>query len=564
MATSSTFICGVCDSQHITKDAQHWCPECEEGLCPNCLIFHNSSKLLRGHGVISIENYKQLPQYIRSIRQHCPDHDRKYQHYCPNHEIPCCPFCITTSHSKCNGLQVLEEVAKTSELSGQYEDMKQSLRDIGNNIESIKTDREENVKGILEQRKKFQSEITLVRQQINSHLDKLEEQAIENLKSTEDKVKHQIETLLSKLSTSSEEAKELGNIISAMSIYASDLQRFLGRKEIESKVAKSEEYISSLVEDGSLQQVTMNCSIDSNVSGILSSISSLCTISTETGKTNILLTKEKEKQAQIMTIPPTAQTSIYDINVQLVQTFTLPKGNDSTYITGCTINPSGKMIFADFTQNKRLIIMNADGNLHSEIQLSAPHDVTSIDDRRVAVSEDRQIQIIDLSTKEIELTIKIGNGQGSGISYTQNKLSYCEPKKGIHTLKLTDCSVYNCIAIDSKNTVWNFVASTPNNIYHTNMNTKKVTCYKVTGEKLWEFRDEAVIHSPCGVAVDKYSNVYVASSGNDSIVVISPDGSHSRTLISQIKSWAIDIDKENNTLIVAEFPSNHVRVYKIS
>lgn len=48
---------------------------------------------------------------------------------------------------------------------------------------------------------------------INSHLDKLEKQAIENLNSTEDKVKCKIEMLLSKLSNSSEEAEELVNII---------------------------------------------------------------------------------------------------------------------------------------------------------------------------------------------------------------------------------------------------------------------------------------------------------------------------------------------------------------
>ncbi|CAG2233241.1 unnamed protein product [Mytilus edulis] len=476
MATSSTFICGVCDSQHITKYAQHWCPECEEGLCQNCLIFHNSSKLLRGHGVISIENYKQLPQYIRSIRQHCPDHDRKYQHYCPNHEIPCCPFCITTSHSKCNGLQVLEEVVKTSELSGQYDDMKQSLRDIGNNIERIKIDREENVKSILEQRKKFQSEITLVRQQINSHLDKLEEQAIENLKSTEDKVKHQIETLLSKLSTSSEEAKELGNIISAMSSYASDLQRFLGRKEIESKIAKSEEYISSLVKDGSLQQVTLNCSIDSNISGILSSISSLCTISTKTSKTNILLTNEKEKQAQIMTFPPRAQTSIYDIKV--------------------------------------------------------------------------------------EKTFHVRNSLASGISYGNDIVLFCESGKGILMFKLTETNDPITVVNDSNTGNWDFIASFQNNIYQTNINT--VTCYNVSGEKVWEFKDTTVIDSPRSVAVDQYSNVYVASIGNRRIVVISPDGLQSRTLISNVNSWGIDIDRERHMLMVTETRSDFVRVYKIS
>ncbi|CAC5388838.1 unnamed protein product [Mytilus coruscus] len=48
-----------------------------------------------------------------------------------------------------------------------------------------------------------------------------------------------------------------------MTNYASDLQRFLGRNEIETEVAKSEKFISSLEEDGSLQQVTLNYSIDS-------------------------------------------------------------------------------------------------------------------------------------------------------------------------------------------------------------------------------------------------------------------------------------------------------------
>ncbi|CAG2233237.1 unnamed protein product [Mytilus edulis] len=521
MATSSTFGCGVCDSQHITKVAEHWCPECEEGLCPNCLIFHNSSKLSRGHGVISIENYKQLPPYITSIRQQCPDHDRKYKLYCPNHEVPCCPFCITTSHSKCNGLQVLEVVVRTSELSSQYEDMKQSLRDIQKQHRKKKR---LTVKVILRvfRNKEINSSVKSkqVRQQINSHLDKLEEQAIENLKSTEDKVKHQIETLLSKLSNSNEEAEELGNIISAMSRYASDLQRFLGRKEIELKVAKSEEYISSLVEDGSLQQVTMNCSIDSNVSGILSSMSSLCTILTETTGANFYVTQRERRY-------------LYN---------------------GCTINQSGKMAFVDFTHNKRLIILNADGTADGELKFQRPYDVASIANRKVVIIQDKVIQIIDLSSKQVEKTIDVINIAASGISYEHNKLVYCESGKDILMLKLTGDNPKNVIVKDSNIKYWNYIASFQKYIYHTNMNNNTISCYNVSGEKMWEFKDEIVVLSPRSVAVDKFSNIYVASFNNKSIVVLSPDGTQSRTLISKLQSWAIDIDRERNMLMVAEYP----------
>lgn len=77
------------------------------------------------------------------------------------------------------------------------------------------------------------------------------------------------------------------------------------------------------------------------------------------------------------------------------------------------------------------------------------------------------------------------------------------------------------------------------------------------------FRDETVICLPRAVSCDKYSNVYVASHGNNSIVVISPDGTQSRTLISQTKIFAIDVDKERNILIAAVFASNTVNIYKI-
>jgi hypothetical protein len=30
---TADILCGICESQHITKCADHWCPECEEGLC---------------------------------------------------------------------------------------------------------------------------------------------------------------------------------------------------------------------------------------------------------------------------------------------------------------------------------------------------------------------------------------------------------------------------------------------------------------------------------------------------------------------------------------------------
>jgi hypothetical protein len=46
MSTSQSF-CGICDIRHISKPSEAWCPDCEEGLCTECIEYHSLVKLLR-------------------------------------------------------------------------------------------------------------------------------------------------------------------------------------------------------------------------------------------------------------------------------------------------------------------------------------------------------------------------------------------------------------------------------------------------------------------------------------------------------------------------------------
>jgi hypothetical protein len=48
------------------KNADKWCPECEEGLCSECLKHHNVSKYTKAHEVILIEHYHKIFIFLRS------------------------------------------------------------------------------------------------------------------------------------------------------------------------------------------------------------------------------------------------------------------------------------------------------------------------------------------------------------------------------------------------------------------------------------------------------------------------------------------------------------------
>lgn len=81
MATS-TSVCAVCDRQHQTSQATHWCIECEEPLCAACTEYHHVLKPTRNHKTIPILDYQLLPAVVTDIKQHCDYHNEKYQLYC--------------------------------------------------------------------------------------------------------------------------------------------------------------------------------------------------------------------------------------------------------------------------------------------------------------------------------------------------------------------------------------------------------------------------------------------------------------------------------------------------
>ncbi|CAG2200738.1 unnamed protein product [Mytilus edulis] len=268
MATSCSKICSVCAIQHKTKDAEYWCPECEQGLCPKCLNYHNALKSSSNHEVISVENYKQLPSSISSIQQHCSDHNRKFQMYCPQHENLCCSLCISSNHSNCVGLLSIEEVVATSTTSTLLDSIEQRLNGVMTNAETIINDRKQNLSLIQQQRNKFKREITQMRDKINQHLDLLENQSLMDLEDTENMIRRQVETAVTNITQDYKHVSELKIDMCSFRKYASNLQTFLGARILEVEIKKKEEYLQSLLDDGSLQQVFINFEVTENVSGI--------------------------------------------------------------------------------------------------------------------------------------------------------------------------------------------------------------------------------------------------------------------------------------------------------
>jgi hypothetical protein len=80
----------------------------------------------------------------------------------------------------------------------------------------------------------------------------------------------------------------------------------------------------------------------------------------------------------------------------------------------------------------------------------------------------------------------------------------------LNKIELSDGRITTLVE-DVKLSDQSFVTTFGDKIFQTNNINHSVTCYAIYGEKLWEFRDESVLRTPVGVAVDNNCNIYVAS-----------------------------------------------------
>ncbi|XP_063435945.1 uncharacterized protein LOC134716863 [Mytilus trossulus] len=355
-----------------------------------------------------------------------------------------------------------------------------------------------------------------------------------------------MEELLGKLTENSENMNAMENNILAIKEYASDLQAFLGSKMIETEIHKYETFMQSIIDDGSLRKMDINCKIEDKIIDVLSTVTSLGSISIESSTPLVVLKTGKEIQAQTKSV-----ASINDITMTLQSKFQF------NHITGIVFSFTGEAILVQCGY-QRLLIFREDGTLTNEIPLSTanPVDITCIDDKTVTVSfpYSQQIQTIKVSTNTVERTIKTA-GFCYGLCYSSGYLLYCDTGRGIQKVNMSDnCS--STLVKDNALSEWSYVVAYKNKIVYTNSSHHTVTCCSLAGEKMWEYKDQ-LVRSPRGISVDKDSNVYIASSGNNSIIVLSSDGKKARKLlgndngICQPFGLALDVKKEN--LLVANF-----------
>jgi hypothetical protein len=457
------------------------------------------------------------------------------------------------NHSECKGLAILENIVKNVKTSHEFNEIEQLIGEMMENIHKIRQNRENNSGTVTEQKRLIENEIRELREKINNHFDKLQEDLLNELTEAVTIVTRQTSELMVSLDEKQKELSEYKTNMVHINQYASNLQTFLALKQIGSDVEAQDTCLHALVNSDSLKQTQISCNIDTSLKNLTTSIQSFGEVVVESKSCELTLVRKKDKQAQIM-VAHLPSMSVDNINLKLTQKVNT-KIED---VIGCSLLPDGRMVCSCY--EKHIVkFFNKEGvelfQIGQDQIGSYTYDTLYIkEENSLAVSsgsgDKRCITIINIESKKVMTTISMDT-YIRGMAIRGRTIYYCAWSKGLKMLNLSDKSVGD-IGREMSNVY--YVATFEDKLYYTNWNTHTVTCCDLQGTTQWEFKDERVLKCPLGISVDNGGNVYVAGRDSINVVVISPDGQRHKQLLSSkdglVKPIVLDYERSTNKLLV--------------
>ena len=554
--SSSPSFCGICDLRHMSKPSAVWCPDCDEGLCTECLDHHNLAKPSRKHTTIPIAEYRKLPSYVLEIKEHCNEHHEKFSLYCKEHECPCCGICMMETHRDCIDVTILENLIKKNvKTSDIFNEIEQLISEITETIGNIRQNRETNSDAVREHKIIVENEIQELRTKINNHLDKLQENMTKELTEAHKQITNETQELLVSLDEKQKELTEYQTNVVNIRKYASDLQTYVAVKQIEKEVETHDTGLQSLVKSNSLNQTKLSCKIDNGLKTIATNIQKFGEIVVESRPCEMIIVRRKDKQAQMMVADLSPPVSVDNIQLKLKHKININGRN----IRGCSFLPDGRIVLSSFITDT-VTFINKEGVEYVQIGkdktgANAYDTVYIKDNNSVAVSSgfggNKCITIIDIVSNKVLTTISMDT-YIVGMAIRGRTIYYCAWKEGLKKLSLNGNSVSDIINRDMQ--LVYYVATFEDKLYYTNFEKHTVTCCDLHGTTHWEFKSEHFLQCPRGISLDNDGNVYVVGYVSNNVVVISPDGQRHMQLLSSkdglVNPSVLEYDKSTNRLLV--------------
>ncbi|XP_071145702.1 uncharacterized protein [Mytilus edulis] len=509
-AASRMTLCGICKKKRVCCSAVVWCTECHNGLCSECQNNHDVS--MTNHSTITVDAYLNLPPFIKSLPLVCKEHNKKLEKYCFDHNTPFCLLCNEKYHEYCAAAVVdLDTMIPNIKSSPAIENIGIKLKEIVGILQKLRLDRSENLLKLEENRIKIKNKIELFRKNINEEIDNY----MQDVDLTVEKTKTEIDQLLGNIVKREGQMLELSEGIIEIKSNATNLQIFLGTKQLEKTLDSADNFVHSIINSNSLDTISIHSDTELSLTNPIVDLNKYLTVSTNRQPTikEFMPPNLKQVQAPILR----------DTKVTLNHQFNIKRESKNLAISGLCVMNNNDIVFAD-SNSDRLIIHDKNGSFKFEFYTEQENsfDITAVDDVTVAVtSGDDEMYIVDLSDKKVSKTLQTKD-TCYGVQYSNGAMIFTVKEKGIRKISMSD---FKSKYIYKNNISWgSYITTFGGNVCFTNRELHTVTLVDSAQNIIWSFSDKNVLQQPYGVTSDIHGNIYVAGYLSNNVVKISHDG----------------------------------------
>lgn len=578
-SSQDTYYCSNCELDELKKEAEEFCPECDEYFCKTCALHHMRRKLTMRHKALKLDDLKTMPISLLSVKTVCEEHYEILEHYCPKHELPFCDLCAS-KHMDCGEINSLSQF-QGDDSSVFFDDVENSLQNMERSIETLITGKSTMVSKMNEQASEYRKQIHAVRLEINDHLDKLEKELDNEVENAFLQPVADIESSVKVLKDNDKQIVEWKRKVSDVircRDKASDVQLFLITQDFKKTIGKEEVYVKSVNNHNKYQEVCVSFAkpIEQFLNGLVSSFGKL---DHRTTAEKLIVNNKVPDQVQIPS--PSSKIQFADHSLESTPTrsseFTPRRSSESTpnttakwdvtiklrerldldlahisgdmKIFGCSATPDGNILLGD-KRNQRIVLLHSDGSLQGLIRLKyKPNNIAYADGKIFYTSySGKCVGKVDMATKQQEKEA-IFNTACEALALSEHNVI-------VHLTeveyRILDYNLHTVTKIPIKNKNCPYLSFCKGNIYFAYWKENTVFCCDMSGKILWKVKDRNLL-SPTGVTTDSDGNVYVSGFESNNVMRISNDGKRKDLIdlkYSLRAPYSIFYNRDTNRLLV--------------
>ncbi|XP_071123522.1 uncharacterized protein [Mytilus edulis] len=430
------------------------------------------------------------------------------------------------------------------------------------NVALILEDRRMNMYSISASIERIEFEISVTRQQLNHHLDKLQDHLVAELtKAVENSTKH-IQNFIMALIKKQRDIEEWIEDVESIKKHATDKQTFLGMTNLETKLNKTSNDLQSWIDGNHLSQTVVSFHLNTLLHNIINERTKFGKVVVNAMPSKLSLKRRMLDQAQMIKVNAKSTSSLEHMKLELKT-----KMNTNAFnVSGCCISANENSVVVKYDPSY-LILIAADGKTENNIIsiMQTIIDVTCVDNETVAVISytKKNIYLVDIKSRK---TIKSIHTIDPAVcsTYTEGTFIVCLENGQIKEFRLEENKTNNI----SSTVVSRSITELNNTLYSVKKDKNTSVCHKRNGDILWTFTDEEILQKPRGITVDEHGNAIDAGVESNNVIAISSDGTKHKILLSKTdlcgSPWAVSFNNKFEYLLVSNDKDSHAFLYSVN